>query len=67
MQLHEEMRQAGFYMKLAEDFCEHFAVIDQKLVWYGSINLLANSRLEDSVMRVMSKQIAAELMEMTFG
>lgn len=54
-------------MKLAEDFCEHFAVIDQKLVWYGSINLLANSRLEDSVMRVMSKQIAAELMEMTFG
>ena len=67
MQLHEEMRQAGFYMKLADDFCERFAVIDQKIIWYGSMNLLANSRLEDSLMRVISGQIAAELMEMTFG
>ena len=67
MQLHEEMRQAGFYMKLVDDFCEHFAIIDQEIVWYGSINLLANSKLEDSLMRVMSKRIASELMEMTFG
>ena len=54
-------------MKLADDFCERFAVIDQKIVWYGSMNLLANSRLEDCLMRVISGQIAAELMEMTFG
>ena len=67
MQLHEEMRQAGFYMKLVDDFCEHFAIIDQEIVWYGSINLLANSKLDDSLMRVMSKRIASELMEMTFG
>ena len=67
MQLHEEMRQAGFYMKTVEDTCEHFAVIDQEIVWYGSINLLANIKEEDSMMRVQSKKIAMELMELAFG
>ncbi|MDO4323808.1 MAG: DEAD/DEAH box helicase family protein [Lachnospiraceae bacterium] len=67
MQLHEEMRQAGFYMKTVEDTCEHFAIMDQEIVWYGSMNLLAKTRIEDNMMRVQSKKIAAELMELTFG
>ena len=67
MQLHEEMRQAGFYMKTVEDTCEHFAIMDQEIVWYGSMNLLANAKGEDSMMRVQSKEIAMELMELTFG
>ena len=67
MQLHEEMRQAGFYMKLQDESCERFAVIDQEIVWYGGVNLLAKSDAEQSIMRVPSKKIAAELMELTFG
>ena len=67
MQLHEEMRQAGFYMKTVEDTCEHFAIIDQEIVWYGSMNLLAKAKIDDSMMRVQSQSIAAELMELTFG
>jgi len=67
MQLHEEMRQAGFYVKTVEDTCEHFAMIDQEIVWYGNMNLLAKAKTEDSMMRVQSKEIAAELMELTFG
>ena len=31
---------------------EHFAVIDRKIVWYGSVNLLSNAREEDNLMRV---------------
>ena len=45
MQLLEEMRQSGFYLKSAEDNCEHFAIIDQEIVWYGNINLLANKTI----------------------
>ena len=30
MQLHEEMRKAGFYIKTVEESCERFAVIDQE-------------------------------------
>ena len=67
MQLHEEMRQAGFYMKTVEDSCEHFAIVDQEIVWYGNINILAKAKFDDSMMRVQSKQIANELIEITFG
>lgn len=67
MQLHEEIRKAGFFMKTVEESCEHFAIIDQEIVWYGNINLLAKEKLEDSIMRVPSKEIASELMEQTFG
>ncbi|HJB01894.1 MAG TPA: hypothetical protein H9780_12130, partial [Candidatus Mediterraneibacter merdavium] len=59
--------QAGFYIKTVEESCEHFAIIDQKLVWYGNMNLLGKEKTEDSMMRVMSKAVAAELMELTFG
>jgi hypothetical protein len=67
MQLHEEIRQAGFYIKQQDDSCERFAVIDQEVVWYGGVNLLAKSDAEQSIMRVPSKKIAAELMELAFG
>lgn len=67
MQLHEEMRQAGFYVKTVEESCEHFAIVDQEIVWYGSMNLLSKSNAEDSMMRVQSKKIAMELMGLTFG
>ena len=67
MQLHEEMRQAGFYMQLMEEYCGRFAVIDQDIVWYGGVNLLAKSDADSSIMRVPSKKAASELMEQTFG
>ena len=67
MQLHEEMCQAGFYIKTVEESCEHFAIMDQEIVWYGSMNLLAKNNADDSMMRVQSKKIAMELMGLTFG
>ena len=67
MQLHEDMRQAGFYIKTVEESCERFAVIDQEVVWYGNINLLAKDKVDDSIMRILSKEIASELMEITIG
>ena len=66
MKLHEDIRQAGFYIKTAEDSCEHFAIIDQEVVWYGNMNLLGKEKIEDSMMRVKSKEIAVELMALTF-
>ena len=45
MQLHEDMRRAGFYIRTVEEYCDRFAVIDQEVVWYGNINLLAKDCL----------------------
>lgn len=66
MELMEKLRKAGFEVRLVEGSCEHFAVIDKEIVWYGSMNFLSKEDAEDNLMRVCSKEIAAELLEMTF-
>ena len=50
-----------------ENVVEQYVVIDNEIVWYGSVNLLSKEDAEDNLMRVCSKDIAAELLEMTFG
>ena len=67
MELLERLRKAGFEIRLVEESCEHYAIIDNEIVWYGSVNLLSKEDAEDNLMRVCSKDIAAELLEMTFG
>lgn len=67
MELMERLRKAGFEIRLVEESCEHYAVIDNDIVWYGSVNLLSKEDAEDNLMRVCSKDIAAELLEMLFG
>lgn len=67
MELHEEMRQAGFFINMAEDSCEHFAIVDQDIVWYGNMNLLGKDNAEDSMMRIRSPRVAAELLEIVFA
>ena len=42
-------------------------MIDNEIVWYGSVNLLSKEDVEDNLMRVCSKEIAAELLEMGLG
>lgn len=41
---------------------QKFAVFDQKIVWYGSINLLSFGRAEESIMRLENSGIADELL-----
>ena len=67
IELMKALRDAGIHIELVTENCEHYAVIDQEIVWYGSMNLLSKKDAEDNLMRVISKEIAAELLEMTFG
>ncbi len=46
---------------------EHFAVIDKEVVWYGSMNMLSREKADDNLIRVKSKEIADELLEIGFG
>ena len=39
-----------------------FAVVDQRIVWYGSINLLSFGSAEENIMRIDSPTIANELL-----
>jgi phosphatidylserine/phosphatidylglycerophosphate/cardiolipin synthase-like enzyme len=42
---------------------QKFAIMDQKIVWYGSINLLSYGRSQESIMRIESSNIANELIK----
>ena len=67
IELMNRLRAASFKILTVEDNCERFAVVDREIVWYGSMNLLSKADVEDNLMRVVSKDIAAELLEMTFS
>lgn len=67
MELQERMRKSGFEMNLVEDYCEHYCIVDRKIVWYGSMNFLGKEDSEDNLMRIYNENIAAELLDLTFG
>lgn len=58
----ESLRAGGCEVRFAQDNCLHFAVIDETIVWYGSMNLLSRDDVEDNIMRVESREIAEELL-----
>ena len=60
----EMLGQRGIEVKTKDRIHQKFAIIDQRIVWYGSINLLSYGVSEESVMRIESLEIAAELAAM---
>ena len=62
-ELLERLTSAGICVKTQNHCHERYAVIDLSLVWYGSMNLLSRGREDDSLMRIISPEIAAELLE----
>jgi hypothetical protein len=57
------LEQAGVTVRFKTNIHQKFAVMDQKIVWYGSINLLSFGSAEESIMRLESPNIACELMD----
>jgi superfamily II DNA or RNA helicase len=55
------LKDAGVSMVFKTNIHQKFAIIDEKIVWYGSINLLSFGSAEESVMRLESSNIASEL------
>lgn len=63
----EILKNCGVRIKLQEHMHEHFAIIDEEIVWYGSMNFLSRAKVDDNLMRVKSKDVAQELLEISFG
>ena len=56
------LQRAGVSLVFRPNIHQKFALIDQRLVWYGSINLLSFGSAEESIMRLESPNIASELL-----
>ena len=58
----DTLENLGVHLLFKSNIHQKFAVIDQRIVWYGSINLLSFGSAEESIMRLESSNIANELM-----
>jgi hypothetical protein len=57
------LKNAGIEIFFKSNIHEKFTVVDQRIVWYGSINVLSYGSAEESVMRLESSNIANELLK----
>lgn len=57
----ELLKDAGISMVFRTNIHQKFAIIDEKIIWYGSINLLSFGSAEESIMRLESSNISNEL------
>ena len=55
----------GIRVTAMDEVMEHFAVIDNEIVWHGGMNLLGKEDIWDNLMRIESESVASELIEMT--
>ena len=58
------LRQSGIEVLPSKACREHFAILDRRLVWYGSMNLLSHEKPDDNLIRLPDEQIAQELLEL---
>jgi superfamily II DNA or RNA helicase len=63
LRLLDRLRDSDVRVVLRSNIHQKFAVMDQKTVWYGSINLLSYGNAQESIMRIESSNIANELIK----
>jgi hypothetical protein len=55
------LKDIGSRIILIPNIIQKFAVIDQRVVWYGGINLLNFGRSDENIMRLNNESVANEL------
>ena len=59
-----KLKDAGITVITKSGIHQKYAVFDQRVVWYGSINFLSFGHAEESIMRFENLDIAGELLSM---
>ncbi len=57
----DKLKEAGIKVIFKSNIHQKFAIIDNTIVWYGSINLLSYGGSKESIMRISNADIANEL------
>ena len=55
------LENVGIKVKLKEDISQKIAIIDEKVLWYGNINYLGYTEMEECCMRIVNAIIASEI------
>ena len=59
----EQLKQYGIKVLYKSNFHQKFAIIDQPVVWYGSVNFLSFGTNEESIMRFENSDVARQIMD----
>ena len=57
------LQDYGIKVIQKSDFQQKFTIIDQEIVWYGSVNFLSFGISEESIMRFTNEDIAGQLID----
>lgn len=60
-ELVKSLKNAGVQVFIKENLSQKIAVLDKKVLWYGSVNFLGFSEQDDCCMRIFSPQIVSEV------
>ena len=52
----------GFNVIFQKDLGQKFIIIDNELLWYGSLNVFGYQKEDDSAMRLINREVAEELL-----
>lgn len=59
----EYLSESNIKVEYKSNIHQKFAIIDENIIWYGSVNFLSFGSSEESIMRIESYSIAGELLE----
>ena len=59
----EQLKLYGIKVLYKSNFHQKFAIIDQSVVWYGSVNFLSFGTNEESIMRFENSDVARQIMD----
>ena len=62
-ELLDQLALAGFTVIQHSSIHQKFIIIDEQIVWYGSINLFAYGRAPETMLRFVNQDIAGEIAE----
>lgn len=63
MELYKIIEDRGVTLLFKSNIHQRFVVIDEKVCWYGGIDVLSHDNSEESIMRLENVDIAHELLE----
>lgn len=55
------LKDVGIKVFEKEELCQKVSVIDEKILWYGSVNFLGYTENKECCMRIMEPKIASEI------
>ena len=61
----DALHSAGAEVILHKGLQQRYAVLDERIVWYGNVDLLAFGRRDTDVLRFENADIAGELLSLT--